>query len=85
MGDEIIDGERRQGKCRLEKNNLVGHFVRVTEKEPWKQRLIESLTIKTDVNMRALSPRRQLVGQGHYFWRTMAIRFQFYFGNAASE
>lgn len=40
MGDEIIGGETRQGKCRLEKNNLVGNLVRIIEKEPWEQRLV---------------------------------------------
>lgn len=41
MGDEIIDGDTRQGQCRLEKKNLVRRVVKITEKEPWKQRLIE--------------------------------------------
>lgn len=56
MGDEIIDGERRQGMCRLEKNNLVGHFVRVTEKEPWKQRLIEVFDNKARCEYESLVP-----------------------------
>lgn len=56
MGDEIIDRERRQGKCRLEKNNLVGPVVRITEQEPWKQRLIEVFDNKDPCEYGSLVP-----------------------------
>lgn len=60
MGDEIIDGETRKGKTSLEQNNTVGGVVRITEKVwgPGSRDLLQSFTIKSNVNMRALPPVR---------------------------
>lgn len=58
MGDEVIDGETRKGETRLEQNNPVGHVESITEKvwSPGSRALLQSLTAKTNVNMRALPP-----------------------------
>ncbi|KAM7327261.1 hypothetical protein ACRRTK_013628 [Alexandromys fortis] len=60
MGDDIIDGDTRQGQCRLEKKNLVRRVVKITEKEPWKQRLIEVFDNKDRSEDESLVPWERL-------------------------